>query len=184
MAAPKINPRDVLIRLRDAVTAELQELEFAYESKPVAHVAWLARNLMELNIWVGYCSASEENSTRFGEDSIRDLKDALTVSDEFSNDPSFSFKTAKQKLIDAGSQDGIEDIDERFTDVRQAVELLGFSLGRFRDMNKLLSKFAHPTALSVMLSQDAELMRDLFYQAGKAWGTDALQLLSPLEEPD
>jgi hypothetical protein len=36
--------------------------------------AWIARNLLELWVWVKYCSVSRENAWRFHEDALRDVK--------------------------------------------------------------------------------------------------------------
>jgi hypothetical protein len=89
---------------------------------------------------------------RFGEDSIRDAIDILSVSNEFSNDPNFRFDDVRLDLIDRASESGIDDGTKRFTDVREAAKLLGLSNRQFRDMNRLLLKFAHPTDLRVIQS--------------------------------
>ena len=36
--------------------------------------AWLARNLLELWVWLKYCGVSRENAWRFHEDPLRDVK--------------------------------------------------------------------------------------------------------------
>ena len=40
-------------------------------------VAWNARNMVELAVWVRYCGKSEKNARHFHEDAFRDLKDIV-----------------------------------------------------------------------------------------------------------
>ena len=51
----------------------VEDLQKAYEQERVMTVAWLARNLLEIFIWVRYCSLSESHAKRFHEDAMRDF---------------------------------------------------------------------------------------------------------------
>lgn len=113
-------------------------------------VAWIARNLLELNVWVKYCGVSRENAWRFHEDALRDVKglteahkktlDAFAIEDQFSTIAAQRIKETAQKL-------GLEDIDSGFLTVSAAAKAPGVDLGAmFGPSYRSLSKFAHPTA--------------------------------------
>ena len=113
--------------------------------------AWLARNLLELWVWVKFCGVSRENAWRFHEDALRDAKslkeshkkisDAIGIEDEIS-------ATASQRLEAVASEElGLEDIDANFLAVAKASKAARVELdGLFAPFYRLLSKFAHPTA--------------------------------------
>ena len=113
--------------------------------------AWIARNLLELLVWVKYCGVSRENAWRFHEDALRDVKglaeahekiyDATGIENETS-------ATAAQRIKDVASDKlGLEDIDSKFLAVVAASKAEGVELGdQFAPLYRFLSKFAHPTA--------------------------------------
>jgi hypothetical protein len=45
----------------------------AYRKKRVATVAWLTRNLLELSVWIAYCTSSEDRARSFWNDILKDL---------------------------------------------------------------------------------------------------------------
>jgi hypothetical protein len=49
------------------------DIATAYRKNRVATVAWLTRNLLELSIWIEYCTLSEKNARDFANDVIKDL---------------------------------------------------------------------------------------------------------------
>ena len=49
------------------------DIATAYRRNRVATVAWLTRNLLELSVWIEYCSLSEENARDFANDVVKDL---------------------------------------------------------------------------------------------------------------
>ncbi|MBE0619152.1 MAG: hypothetical protein IH605_01025 [Burkholderiales bacterium] len=113
--------------------------------------AWIARNLLELWVWVKYCGVSRESAWKFHEDALRDAKgltelhkqicDAMGIEDESST-------IAAQLIADVASEKlGLEDINSNFLAVAKASKTPGVDLGsQFVALNKSLSKFAHPTA--------------------------------------
>jgi hypothetical protein len=113
--------------------------------------AWIARNLLELWVWVKYCSVSRENAWRFHEDALRDVKGlmelhkeiciATKIEDDMSEDAAKRIKeVASQKL-------GLKDIDNKYLAVAAASKAPDIDLGsQFMPLNRFLSKFAHPTA--------------------------------------
>ena len=132
-------------------------------------VAWIARNLLELHVWVKYCGVSRENAWRFHEDALRDVKglmdnhkktcDAMDIEDNFS-------AIAAQRIKEASEKLGLEDIDSNFFAVAAAAKAPGVDLGGlFGPLHRSLSKFAHPTAGLVHgISHQTEACRQL--QAG------------------
>jgi len=130
-------------------------------------VAWIARNLLELHVWVKYCGVSRENAWRFHEDALRDVKgwtdahkklcDAMVIKDDFS-------EIAAQRIKDLASEKlGLENIDSNFHAVATAAKEPGVNLGeRFGPFYRSLSKFAHPTAGLVHgISHQTEACRQL-----------------------
>jgi hypothetical protein len=113
--------------------------------------AWIARNLLELLVWVKYCGVSRDTARRFHEDALRDLRglveahkkncDAMGMKDETS-------VIATQRIKQMASEKlGLEDIDSNFLAVADAAKVPGVDLGaRFGPLHRFLSKFAHPTA--------------------------------------
>jgi hypothetical protein len=130
-------------------------------------VAWIARNLLELHVWVKYCGVSRENAWRFHEDALRDVRgwmdahkklcDAMFIKDDFS-------EIAAQRIEDLASEKlGLENIDSNFLAVATAAKAPGVNLGGLLGpSHRSLSKFAHPTAGLVHgISHQTETCRQL-----------------------
>jgi hypothetical protein len=49
------------------------DIATAYRRNRAATVAWLTRNLLELSIWIEYCTSTEENALSFRNDAFKDL---------------------------------------------------------------------------------------------------------------
>lgn len=78
-----------------ALNSTAFELDRAWEEKRITTLAWAARNFLELSVWVDYCCASEENATRFKQDTSRDLYGMMAASRHYSgarakNRPNFA----------------------------------------------------------------------------------------------
>jgi hypothetical protein len=56
-----------------SITLNADELSRGFVEKRIMKIAWAARNLLEVMMWVIYCNQSMENATRFRDDSARDL---------------------------------------------------------------------------------------------------------------
>jgi hypothetical protein len=54
--------------LVDAIERNCQQLLETMEKDRLPAAAWIARNLLELLVWVKYCGVSRENAWRFHED--------------------------------------------------------------------------------------------------------------------
>ena len=169
--------------------SEYLSLKCAYENKQhddAALLAWRARNLLELSIWSIYCAKSRDNARRVYEDAGRDVRgifDAFikwgTVTAQASDwlDP---ISTAKLDLAArALALDGIASIDGSFKGVRDAAKECGMD-EHFSLSFKILSKFAHPTALRILAPPDDEragVLRDLFLSQGCLFFTGAFQAI-------
>lgn len=136
------------------------------KGRPVMpQITWLTRNLLELDIWVEYASSSDDRAREFWEDSIRD-----TCSLRTQGRSKKGKKSKKSNAFELPSPAPGEEHDPEFeTLMRKAVGILNpdhepdawtavseaaTALGRDKEyalQNKMLSKFVHPTAMSVIL---------------------------------
>ena len=137
------------------LTQSAMDLDRAYMEERMTTLAWAARNLLEISIWIDYCNLSEERAKRFYDDAMRDL---------------YGLSQAVQRVVEvkAGTKDkgledkisefakfaqstGIQELGDDFKPVSDAARELG-RLDEFRGLNKLLSKFAHPTAWAIHIA--------------------------------
>lgn len=145
---------------------EYLRLKHAYERQDQADspdlLAWRARNLLELSIWSDYCSKSPENARRFYEDAGRDVLSVYTSFQKWgtktSQNPEWfqSLQRAEDNLKTRA--EGIASLEGDFKRVLDAAVDCGLGEA-FKAANKLLSKFAHPTALAVVFPPDEEKVR-------------------------
>lgn len=158
-------------------------------------MAWLNRNVLELDIWVEYASSSDAHAREFWEDSIRDAYSLLTRGRSKKGK-----KSKKSKSFEVPSPPLGEEHDPEFKSLmRKAVGILdpghepdawtavseaAKALGRdeeYRSQNQMLSKFAHPTAMSVLLPLPLKSQKNLqaqFAEEGKRLSAAALKKLS------
>lgn len=141
----------LVVDLVGSVESNCEELLETFGKDRLPAAAWIARNLVELLVWIKYCGVSRENAWRFHEDALRDVKGltelhakicaAMGIEDETSAISAQRIKeVATQKL-------GREDIDSNFLAVAEAAKTAGVDMGdRFGPFHRFLSKFAHPTA--------------------------------------
>lgn len=156
--------------------SEYLALKKAYEdsgSEP-SLIAWRARNLLEISVWSLYCAQSTENARVFYEDAGRDvvgIYDAFTKwGKTTSQDDDWlgPIDGAKQDISARAASEGIESLEGAFKQVREAAASCKIG-DHYRVSYKLLSKFAHPTAMVIMSTPDSEkekLQKDIFYNEG------------------
>jgi hypothetical protein len=174
--SPEEVQRAVLDRIAVAISNELDELEHAVKERAVNAVAWISRNLMELAVWAEFCMESPTNARRFHDDAGRDSVELLKVPDGlFNEDPAFSFQKERERILEEARSKGVDDLDEPYVRVTNAAKQISTS-AEFIWTNKMLSKFAHPTALYVITAyEDLEVWRERFYNAGRSNGEGALR---------
>ena len=131
----------VYVRIKQAIGHNMNSLSKA--DGDIAYTAWLARNLLELKVWVAYCATSRQRAEEFFDDALRDM---IEMNSKFSTE-SATTNAAK------GAVDPFKP-PHKFKRVSDAASDVGMK-DLFDYHNKQLSKFAHPTALSVMTRQVA-----------------------------
>ncbi len=164
-------------------------LKKAYERNDPADdaslLAWRARNLLELCVWSIYCTRSIENARRFYEDAGRDVLGVFNAFTKWGSktgqdtdwiDP---LEAAKQGLKSRAGAEGIASLEGSYTWVSNAAKECGFGDMISVDY-KLLSKFAHPTAMRILGAPDDAknaLQRDVFFSKGCLFFTGAFEAL-------
>jgi hypothetical protein len=168
--------------------SEYLSLKRAYENKQddTPLLAWRARNLLELSVWAIYCAKSRDNARRVFEDAGRDTRDIFDAyirwgkSTGQESDWLNPIAAAKQDLAHRSRElSGIESLDGHYKAVSDAATECGFG-EHFKVSFKLLSKFAHPTAMRILAPPDAKveaLQRDLFFSQGCLFFTGAFNAL-------
>jgi hypothetical protein len=107
------------VDLVDAIERNCEQLLETMDKDRLPAAAWIARNLLELLVWVKYCGVSRENTWRFHEDALRDAKGmleahakscaAMGIENETAADAAQLLQqVALEKL-------GLEDIRRRFS---------------------------------------------------------------------
>ncbi len=170
------------------VFSEYAAVKHAYENPQrydAALLAWRSRNLLELAVWSDYTIKARDNARRLYEDAGRDVNQLYDLFLEWGTgrmaadwlDP---FETAKKDLSErARLLDNIESLDGRYKQVRDAANEIGF--GRhFTVCYRMLSKFAHPTAMQILAVPDDERtakQRDVFFSYACLFFAEAFRIL-------
>jgi hypothetical protein len=167
------HPRDeqwwvaLLIDLVEAVDRNREQLLETMGKDRLPASAWIARNLLELLVWVKYCGVSRDNAWRFHEDALRDMKGLLDAHGETCEAMGIANETAAtaaERLKHVATEElGLDEIDSKYLAVAKAAKADGVELGdRFASSYRWLSKFAHPTAGLVHgISHQVEACRQL-----------------------
>ena len=141
----------------------------------ISLIAWRARNLLELRIWAAFFCSREENARRIYEDAGRDGRDlfkAFPKWGEATAQPAkwiTDFATADSELVSNASKAGVDNLDGAYKAARDAAKSCGLE-AEYAIGFKVLSKFAHPTALRLMLppGEQMDALRDSFFSQGCA----------------
>jgi hypothetical protein len=146
-----------IAKLAVMVIQSAMDLEPAYVSGRISALAWATRNLLELSIWIDYCNLSDQHAKRFSDDSLRDLyglsKAVQQTYEVESGAKSNDLDRALGNLSQFALTWGIPTLEDDFKRVSDAAKELG-RFPKFQAANKLLSKFAHPTAWSVHVADN------------------------------
>jgi hypothetical protein len=151
----------------------LQDAYVAERADP-SLLAWRARNLLELSVWSTYFVRSRENARRLYEDAGRDAMELLNAFESWGQkagqpvDWLSAIADGKSGLSGRAASEGIENLSGKYMNVSKAADECGLK-EMFITMNKLLSKFAHPTAMQILGMIDenkTRLQRDTFYELG------------------
>jgi len=170
----------VMNKLAAAVKHNTHELISAREGGSLSTVALLARNLLELLIWTEFCIKSPENAESFYIDSVRDFDDVIrsisTMDLKAHPEAESVFKEFRDARTELAGFLRPGELDKRYKDVRRAAQDLG-KLPLFEIGFKILSKFAHPTALAIMIEpipdERCSLIRNIFIKFGSEMASEA-----------
>ena len=160
--------RQLLTSLYAQGSSEYRGLTSAYAnvgSKDPPLLAWRARNLLELCVWSRYCQSDRKAARRLYEDGGRDVRDLYEKVLSFGKAGNFTgttppnwsdpFDKALQDLNGRAKAEGIDSLDGAPTLVSNAAGKCGIG-EKYVLINKMLSKFVHPSALRMMGNSDAE----------------------------
>lgn len=165
-------PAMVYAHLVESVEHYRELLQRAKRRGQLDYVAWITRNLLELRIWAEYCGRSTDNADDFFCDAVRDLVDMLRKFETPSEEVSVELDKAKDYI-------GSIRPHHKFKPVSEAAQELGIK--EFYEKNcKILSKYVHPTAMSVFAKfrgQGEAIARKQFCDLGRAVSDDALKFL-------
>jgi hypothetical protein len=182
-------------------------LELAYTRKDLsigfsktAELAWRSRNILEVDVWIKYSLSDRTRAYKFYSDMKRDFIDwiaafqhLLEVATRLETLPEELDKRqfkywaqelggSKQRIKSGGQQRGLADadMDESYTQVSKAAKELGkVDYEVFIRINKILSKFAHPTAFTLLLFPNTELAErfsDIMYVLGLGMAAETLEM--------
>lgn len=139
------------------------------------YVAWITRNIVELRVWVEYCAQSQEHSDEFYQDAFRDLHDLHKSIGGF-DAPAFEVLQKSRAFI------GNKKPAHKFKKVGEAAKEVGLTQ-MFSQNNKILSKFAHPTAMYVLGGLNKDLRPDEIRKHFVETGTNiANEAIAKLEQ--
>jgi hypothetical protein len=155
----------LFVKIIESVSRICRDLLDTMDREALPAAAWNARNLLELWVWITYCSASRDNAWRFHEDALRDmtgLTESLAKMSELVESVNKYVPEAQQKIqILASEQLGMSAIDSKFLNVAEAAKAVGID-NWYSPCNKHLSKFAHPTAgLVIGIMPQTKKLRDM-----------------------
>jgi hypothetical protein len=157
---------DLFLKLMQSVARVGSDLLAATESpEALPAVAWNARNMVELAVWVRYCGKSEKNARHFHEDAFRDLKDIVFTLAQLHKliGRRYDLEASAHEKLDlmAKTKLGLDSLDADYERVSSAAKEVGLSEW-YWPTNKFLSKYAHPTAMLVIgIMHQTEKLRDM-----------------------
>jgi hypothetical protein len=190
-AAPgntKSYAKTLLALTREAMTNYELAVQ-AHQAGQIRQIAGATRNLLELFTWSEYCANSRDNAKRFHDDALRDLLGALQRIDnvsllapESSSQDLATLKTMmeefKRQISEIAVRSGVPKLDDSYKSVGEvAKELGGQQATAFKDVNGLLSKFVHPTALVVNEVLDPQwtgVMMNIFLELAAIYAESSL----------
>lgn len=169
------------------VFSEYHLLENAYGAGRgnASLLAWRARNLLELSVWSRFFTKSREHARHLYEDAGRDALDILSAFEKWGKataqptDWLGPIVSGKQDLSQRAAAEGVETLEGSYKRVAEAAKDCGMS-DHYALSFKMLSKFAHPTAMQILGAPDEArhaLQRNYFFSQGCLFFTGAIVAL-------
>jgi hypothetical protein len=172
-----------LIKFIGLIEWFVEDVHEAYEKERVMTISWLARNLLEVFVWVRYCNLSEAHADNFDKDVMRDFFGYGKALDGLNIHGDPELKRSLDELLKGyagfARAKGIPEVADDFTRVSKAAEELG-EAKLFLSMNKIFSKLAHPTALAMdaaLRQVGRKQYRDIFVVDAAELAIRALEFL-------
>lgn len=132
-------------QLSDAITRFSERIPTVQTAEDAA---WVARCLLDLEIWVDHCNDSSERAQQFWQDYVRDLNELVRDL----KTPIECEVTARYLLLAQGLLTGSKKGDNPTYNATAAKEI---DRQEYRKIESApLSKFVHPTALSMFTMSD------------------------------
>lgn len=164
--------RTVFYTLFFALRTEYDALNHDYkENKYTSRslLAWRARNLLELNMWARFCCEDDVNAKIFFEEAGKDqleLQEKLEQWGKETNQSPEWFderEKNKQDIHDQAKKHGITKLNSKFYSLLNISKTIGHDKA-YKIHNKILSKFAHPTAMLLFsIESEDKLPRTAYY---------------------
>jgi hypothetical protein len=162
--------------LYNQLSSEYSLLKNTYRDSVIdsPQLAWRARNLLEICVWCRYCCKSSSNARRFYEDAGRDAIGIVDVFTEWGattgreKDWMESLQSQRQAISRDVASAGVASLSGRYKEVREAAKEVGMK-EQFRVGFRMLSKFAHPTAMQILgkaTPKNISVQKDTFL----SWG--------------
>jgi hypothetical protein len=177
------------LKFLQALTTYASDVQAEYQAQRPDKLGATVRNIIELSIWIQYCTASETNARTFWEDSARDALDQMKALQEMYTEANQISDPELAKIIDnmrsSALRDGFNDVDGRFTNVRDAAGTIGVS-NVFRGLFKVCSKLAHPTSLVLNFDVPLRQLLDSLYFGGEhlCWrGVEEMEVFVKTHHP-
>jgi hypothetical protein len=163
-------PAILYVDLLHEITRYRELLQRAKRRGNLDYVAWITRNLLELRIWAEYCGRSAQGADDFICDAVRDIFDLNQKVGGLTGETLAKLEDAKQFVGNARGY-------HKFRPVADAADEIGLK-DFYVKYCKVLSKFVHPTAMSVVArfrGEEENLMRKQFFDLGREIAEDALK---------
>lgn len=149
--------------LQSAIEINVRELN-NFADRPLSLVAWASRNLLELMVWTKFSAASPLNAHAFLVETVKDFLELRTFAGKHpteEEDPGIreALESQFKQVDELVSRIVFDSKPDKFKRVSDVAEELGFN-PHFAREYKILSKYAHPTAMSLFLN-DHDADKDL-----------------------
>jgi hypothetical protein len=139
----------IAVALCKAAEQNYKDLQNAYDRQDQVRAAWTCRNLMEIALYMKFVLQSEENANEFAEDRLIDASDAAialkkVLAELNESDPSLeaTIERIKKQMVSEGVT------RTTFRSAKFMAKQLNLKV-EYENMNRLCSKFVHPTAWSL-----------------------------------
>jgi hypothetical protein len=175
----------IVSALSDGAKSNYIALRGAFDRDQQVLMAWSCRNLLELAIFTKFVIGSKKNADEFAEDRLIDgLQIGKSLKDlEAHLNPGLAtseFDVVIEKFATQMKAEGITR--SRFHTVKELAGRVGME-EQYNTMNKVCSKFVHPTAWSLLTADTGTARfpdaRDIFFVCGAEYFATVFAEIAP-----